>query len=100
MARKVSLTVNANPIELDSFVEGYVYHVAAGILASLKGTGAIKKLELDVDSDGDVKITLNGADVPLSFFPVQIIKSTLDGMVSSLKGVEKEMSTFSLRVTQ
>lgn len=100
MARKTSLTVNGNPIKLDYFVEGYVYHVAAGILNSLKGTGAIKTLEFDVDSGGDVKITLNGADVPLSFFPVQIIKSTLAGMVSNLKGVDKAMSTFSLRVTQ
>ncbi|OGO18269.1 MAG: hypothetical protein A2Z15_03500 [Chloroflexi bacterium RBG_16_50_11] len=100
MARKVSLTVNGNPIKLDFFVEGYVYHVAAGILASLKDTGAIKKLELDVDSDGQVKITLNGAEVPLSYFPVQIIRNTLAGMVSDLKGVTKEMSTLSLRVSQ
>lgn len=100
MARKTSLTVNGKTITLDYFVEGYVYHVAAGILASLKGTGEIKKLELDVDSDGDVKITLNGADVPLSFFPVQIIKNTLAGMVASLKGVSGKMSTLSLRVTQ
>jgi hypothetical protein len=100
MARKVSLTVNGNPIKLDIFVEEYVYHVTAGILNSLKGTGAIKNLELDVDSDGQVTINLNGVAVPLSFFPVQIIRNTLAGMVSKLKGVEKEMSTFSLRVTQ
>jgi hypothetical protein len=100
MARKTSLTVNGNPIKLDYFVEGYVYHVAAGILNSLKGTSAIKTLEFDIDSEGDVKINLNGADVPLSFFPVQIIKSTLAGMVSNLKGVDRAMSTFSLRVTQ
>ena len=100
MTRKVSLTVNNNPIKLDYFVEGYVYHIAAGILASLKGTGAIKTLELDVDSDGQVNITLNGADVPLIVFPMQIIRNTLAGMVSNLKGVDKEMSTFLLRVTQ
>ncbi len=100
MARKTSLSVNNNPIELDYFVEGFVYHIATGILGSLKGTGAIKKLELDVDSDGQVTITLNGADVSLSYFPVQIIRSTLAGMVSNLKGVDKEMSTLSLRVSQ
>ncbi|OGO00472.1 MAG: hypothetical protein A2Y58_00150 [Chloroflexi bacterium RBG_13_51_52] len=100
MARKVSLTVNDNLIELDYFVEGYVYHVAAGILASLKGTGAVKNLELDVDNDGQIKITLNGSDVPLSYFPVQIMRSTLAGMVSNLKGVDKEMSTLELRISQ
>src|SRR4030042_3088361 len=98
MARKVSLTGNNSPIELDFFVEGYVYHVAAGILASLKGTGAIKNLELDVDSDGQVNISLNGSEVPLSFFPVQIIGNTLAGIVSNLKGVSKEMSTLDLKI--
>ena len=100
MARKVSLTVNDNPIELDYFVGGYIYHVAAGILASLKGTGTIKNLELDVDNDGQIKITLNGSDVPLSYFPVQIIHSTLAGMVSNLKGVANEMSTLELKISQ
>ena len=100
MARKVSLNVNGNPIKLDLFVEGYVFHVAAGILGSLKGTGEIKKLEMGVDSDGQVKIVLNNAEVPLTYFPVQIIRNTLAGMVSNLKGVEKEMSTFSLKVAQ
>ncbi|MGD0779761.1 MAG: hypothetical protein ABR954_03145 [Dehalococcoidales bacterium] len=99
MARKVNLTVNGNPIKLDKFVEGYVYHVAAGILNSLKGTGAIKNLELDVDSDGQVTITLNGAAVPLIIFPMQIIRDTLAGMVTNLKGVDKEMSTLSLRIS-
>ena len=100
MARKTSLTVNNIPIELDYFVEGYVYHVVAGILASLKDTDAIKILELDVDEDGQVQITLNGADVPLSYFPVQIIRNTLAGMVSNLKGVAKEMRTLELKITR
>jgi len=100
VARKTSLTVNNIPIELDYFVEGYVYHVAAGILASLKGTSTIKNLKLEVDADGQVQITLNGDDVPLSFFPVQIVRSTLAGMVATLKGVNKEMKTLSLSVKQ
>jgi len=100
MARKTSLVVNNIPIELDYFVEGYVYHVVAGILASLKDTGTIKKLELDVDGEGLVRITLNGADVPLSYFPVQIIRDTLAGMVSNLKGVTEQMRTLELRITQ
>jgi hypothetical protein len=99
MARKTSLIVNNIPIELDSFVEGYVYHVIAGILASLKGTGTIKKLELYVDGNEQVKIILNGVNVPLNFFATDIIRNTLAGMVSNLKGVDKEMNTLSLRIT-
>ena len=99
MPRKTSLIVNNIPLELDYFVEGYVYHVVAGILASLKDTETIKNLELDVDGDGLVRITLNGADVPLSYFPVQIIRDTLAGMVSNLKGVTEKMRTLELRIT-
>jgi hypothetical protein len=100
MPRKVSLTVNDSPIELDHFVKGFVYHVTAGILASLKDTGAIKTLELNVDGDGQVNITLNGTEVPLSYFPVRIIRDTLAGMVSNLKGVTGPMRTLELKVTQ
>ena len=100
MSRKISLTVNGNPIELDNFVEGYVYHGTVGILNSLKDTGTIKTLELNVDGDGHVDINLNGSEVPLSYFPVQIIRSTLAGMVASLKGVTGEMRTLELKITQ
>ncbi|MBN1160511.1 MAG: hypothetical protein JXA17_00975 [Dehalococcoidales bacterium] len=100
MPRKVSLSVNDNPIELDNFVEGYVYHVTAGILGSLKNTGTIKGMELIVDGDGQVEITLNGTEVPLSYFPVQIIRNTLAGMVANLKGVTGEMRTLELKITQ
>jgi hypothetical protein len=100
MARKISLTVNENPIKLDYFVEGYVYHVTSGIIASLKETGVIKKLELDIDKTGDVKINLNGKDVPLSIFPVELIHNTLGGMVVNLKGVEGKLKTLAIRVEQ
>ncbi|MHB8104576.1 MAG: hypothetical protein ACYDG5_03440 [Dehalococcoidales bacterium] len=100
MARKVDLTVNSNPIKLDSFVEGYVYHVAAGILNSLKGTKPIKTLDLDIDSDGLLTIDLNGEGVSVNVFVMEIVRHTLAGMISNLKGVDKEMSTLSLRVKQ
>jgi hypothetical protein len=100
VARKISLTVNDISIQIDHFVEGYVYHVVTGILASLKDTGEIKDLELVVDNTGDVKINLNGADVPLSYFPVEIIRNTLAGMISNLKGVESGLNTLELKITQ
>jgi hypothetical protein len=99
MAKKTSLTVNDNPIKLDYFVGEFVYHVTGGIIGSLKNTGEIKKLELTVDKEGQVKINLNGKDVPLSYFPVEIIRNTLAGMVRILKGVEGEMKTLEIKIS-
>jgi hypothetical protein len=100
MARKVSLTVNENQIELNEFVEAYFYHVAGGIIASLKDTGAIKKLKLDIDKTGDVKVDLNGKDIPLNLFVVEIVKNTFEGMAANLKGVGGKMKTLSLKIEQ
>jgi hypothetical protein len=98
MAKRVSLSVNDVPIQLDEFVEGYVYHIVSGIIASLKGTGEIENLELSIDNEEQVTITLNGADVPIKYFPNEIIRSTIFGMVSMLKGV-REVDRLQLIVT-
>jgi len=37
----------------------------------------------------DISILVNGKKVALSEFPAEIIKSTLVGMLSSLKGVDQ-----------
>ncbi len=100
MARKVSLNVNGNPIDLNPFVEGYVYYIAAGIISSLKDTKPIKTLDLDIDSDGLLTITLNGTGVSVNEFVMEIVRNTLSGMVSELKGVNSEMRTLSISVKQ
>ena len=84
--RKVSLHVNDAPIEIDYFVQGFIDHVTAGIIAALSGTGSIGDLDLCVEGAG-VTIKLNSVDVPLNAFAIVIIKSTVLGMVSTLKGV-------------
>jgi len=99
VSRKVSLNVNNVPIKLDYFVEGYVFHLTSGIIASLKDTGPIKKLALDIDKDGQVKIELNGAAVPCNEFVNKIIRSTYAGMAATLKGVTSEMKTLDLKIT-
>ena len=99
MARKISLVVNDMTIDLDYFVSGYIDHVVGGIIASLKDTGEIESLELTIDNQGVVTIRLNGADVPLTYFPVEIIKSTIEGMVSPLKGVEGAINKVELTIT-
>lgn len=86
MTRQVSLTVNDVPIQLDYYVEEVVYHVVSALVRSLRDTGDIHDLVMKA-GEGDVEITLNGEPVSLKEFPRLIIKSTLDGMVFHLKGV-------------
>lgn len=100
MTRQISLSVNDIPIKLDYFVAGYVDHVVGGIITSLKDTGEINSLELTIDNQGQVKINLNGADVPLSYFPMEIIKNTLTGMASTLKGVDKGIDRLELKISR
>ena len=85
-AGQVSLSVNDAPIALDDFVQGYIDNVVGGILASLKGTGEIKSVDLTIEAD-QVSIALNTAAVPLNPFATRIIRNTMVGVVSSLKGV-------------
>lgn len=85
-AGQISLSVNDTPIALDNFVQGYIDHVMGGILASLKGTGAITSVDLTIEGD-QVSIILNNAAVTLTPFASLIIRNTLVGMISSLHGV-------------
>ena len=98
MTRRVSLTVNDMSIDIDYFVENYLDHVVGGIISSLKDTGEMRNLELAIDNEEQVTITLNGADVPLKYFPIEIIKSTVEGMVAPLKGVEGPVNTLELNI--
>lgn len=98
MARKVSLSVNNVPINLDYFVTEYIDSVAGGIIASLRDTGEIETLELSLDNTGEVKIRLNNSDIPLKSFPIEIIRSTLLGMVVPLKGVDSEVNTLEISI--
>jgi hypothetical protein len=98
MTRKITLSVNDNPIDLDYFVAGYFDHVTGGIIASLKGASELKKLELNIDEDGIVTIDLNGTDIPLNFFTTEIIRSTVTGMVMPLKGVAGAIDKLELKI--
>ena len=85
-ARQVMLSINDTPIALNDFVQGYVDHVVSAILTSLRGTAEIEGIELFIEGD-HVSIVLNKAAVPLNPFAICIIRSTMLGMASSLKGV-------------
>jgi hypothetical protein len=98
MTRKIDLSVNNTSIKLDYFVAGYLDHVTGGIVTSLHDTGEIKRLKLTLDEKGDVRLTLNGADVPLNYFAMEIIRSTVMGMVAPLKGVEGAVTRLELNI--
>lgn len=100
MTRRIGLSVNDVPINLDYFVESYIDHVIGGILASLKDTEEWESLELAIDNEGQVTISLDNTDVPLKYFPVEIIRSTVLGMVSILKGVEGEVNRLEITISR
>jgi hypothetical protein len=54
----------------------------------LKGAENIQNLGLYLER-GDVKLIVNGNELPLTSFPTDIITNTITGLVSSLKGVGK-----------
>ncbi len=88
MSRRVALSVNNKPIELDYFVQGFIDHITAGIVEALEGTGKIKTLHISIEAN-EVKITLNNVIVPINTFVSKITKNTIFGLVSSLKGADK-----------
>jgi hypothetical protein len=83
---KTELWVEGAIIELNPFVEQILAGTVAGAVRSLKDTGDLKNLELQVD-EGQVGIRVNAKEVPLTPFPNDIIANTLTGFVSALKGI-------------
>jgi len=88
MTRQVSLLVNDQPVELDYFVQGFIDHTISGMLASLKGTGEIKSVDISIEGD-KVTIILNDTLVLTNPFVSKITRNTIVAMISSLKGVGK-----------
>jgi hypothetical protein len=99
MAKQVELSVNNMPIKLDYFVHEYLEKVVGGIIASLHDTGEIENLEMSIDNSEEVEIRLNGADISLKEFPVQIIRSTIEGMITPLKGIEGVINTVEIKIS-
>ena len=71
---------------MNRFVEEFLSHTTVGAVTSLRGAENIRKLEIH-QKKGNVEITVNGSQIPLTPFPNDIISNTLSGLVSSLRDV-------------
>jgi hypothetical protein len=95
MTVNLILTVNDLPIKTDYFVAAFIDHMVSGMIESLEGTGKINKLHLIIEGD-IVDINLNGVTVPVNTFTGKIIRATIIGMVSPLKGVNGAIKKLSI----
>lgn len=88
MTRRIELSVNDAPIEMDYFVQSFIDHTAGGIVEALEHTGQIRNLEIAIRGE-DLHMILNDEPVPMNSFVTDLIRNTLVGMISSLKGVDE-----------
>jgi len=99
LTEKTTLQVNGTPIVLDHFVLAFIEHTVIGMLGSLKDTGQVSAFTLSIEGD-KVKIVLNGKAVKTNEFSSKIIKSTVFGMVSPLKGVVVPITTLKIDIAR
>ncbi len=85
MTRKITLSINRTPIEIDYFVQNFLDHTVVGMVSSLEGVGDIHELEVLMEGR-EVKILLNGDSLPVNEFVSDLFSNTLLGLVSTLKG--------------
>mgnify|MGYP001113165554 CR=1 FL=1 len=98
MTRQVELIVNDTPIDIDYFIQSFIDHTLGGMIESLERTGPIENLDISVRAE-NVAITLNGEMVPTNSFVKDLVKSTVEGMVMPLKGVDG-ISTLRIAITR
>jgi hypothetical protein len=89
MTKEIALLANDQSVELDYFVQSYVDHVTRGMLAGLEGTAefdSINSARVSIQKE-EIDITVNTREIQTNPFVSKLIRNTLAGMVSSLKGV-------------
>jgi hypothetical protein len=88
MTRRITLSVNDVPVEIDYFVQGFIDHTVGGMASALERTGEIKHLVVSWEGK-KIAMILNDTVVPINRFANDIIRNTIIGMVSSLKEVNE-----------
>jgi hypothetical protein len=94
---EISLSANDAPIKLSGFPKDFLINVTLGAASSLKGVNEIETLELTLRF-GKVKMAVNGNPIPLVPFPTLIIGRTLIAIVSTLKGVEGNVTSLEIKM--
>ncbi len=102
MPKEINLNVNDIPIKLEKFAEAYVEQVTIGMLRSLKGVSDINNIKVTIDTAGKVLVILNNTDFPLKDFAQKIFRSTYNGLLAPLKGVDKDkpLKNLELNITR
>ena len=95
---KSKLRVNKITADMNDFVEDFLAHTVVGMISPLRGVDKIKNLDMHQDN-GEVKIKVNGEEIPLTLFPNNIICNTLTALISSLKDVEGRIDSWDITVT-
>ena len=95
---KAKLRMNKITVEMNAFVEDFLARTVVGMVSSLRGVDKIHSLEIHKEK-GDVKVTVNGNEIPLTPFPNNIIRNTLTALISSLKDGDKKIDSWDINVT-
>ncbi len=86
MTRRVALSVDDVPVEIDYFVQSFIDHTIGGMAGALEGVVEIGSLDVSIKGD-KVVVDINGKAIALNPFVNRLVKSTLDGLLLPLKGV-------------
>ncbi len=87
----VQLVADGNGIELNPFVEGYLYNIVKGIGASLRGTDGACRLELNLE-DENCTLLADGKEVPLNLgkgFAKAVVSDTIKAVIKHLKRADR-----------
>lgn len=87
-SKKVELSVNYAPVDIEDFVQQFIEAVITGILGALKGYREAQDIRFSIDGD-TVDITIDNDVIQVNPFVSIFVKNTVIGMVSSLKDVEQ-----------
>ena len=85
-SKKVELSVNYIPINVEKFVQQFIEAVIIGILSALKDYRKANNIKLSIDGD-TVDITVDNNVIQIKPFVNTFVRNTVSGMISSLKGV-------------
>jgi hypothetical protein len=85
-SKKIELSVNYIPINIESFVQQFIEAVITGILSALKDYKEANDIKLSIDGD-TVDIITDNNKVQINPFVNTVIRNTVIGMISSLKNV-------------